>query len=57
MCEDMSSCVTDIGYMVDKANKASFSITKKSRSLGHITPKIGSYLFNTYVTAILSLIE
>ena len=36
-------------YSVDKANEATFGLYRKCRSLGYLTPQIGTYMFNTYV--------
>ena len=41
-------------YSVDKANKASFAVTKKCKSVGHLTPAVGMFLFETYVSPILN---
>jgi exonuclease III len=43
-----------IKYTSNKAYKASFSISKKCKSAGYLTPRIGFYLFDTYVLPVLT---
>ena len=41
-------------FIAEKATKASFSVTKKCASAGHLTPKIALQLFDSFVTPILN---
>ena len=41
-------------YIAEKASKASFSVTRKWKSAGYLTPHVGLFLFDTYVLPILT---